>query len=92
MQGLQLLHVHIAVCVYVHYVVLQSGLWGAPPNWSRELVTYTCPSGYCDCSQSFDGEENIGCLLNYTDPNGICTEGRTGTCIDGRICALQLIM
>ena len=57
---------------------MQSGLWGAPPNWSRELVTYICPAGYCDCSQRFDDNESIGCLLNYTNPDEICSDIRTG--------------
>ena len=41
-------------------------------------MTYTCPSGYCDCSQGFDDDEGIGCLLNYTNPDEICSDIRTG--------------
>ena len=63
---------------WLYLMHAQNGLWGAPPNWSRELVTHTCPPGYCDCSQGFDNEENVGCLLNYTNPDEICTDTRTG--------------
>lgn len=45
-------------------------------------MTFTCPPGYCDCSQGFDMEENVGCLLNYTNPDEICIDTRTGTCAD----------
>ena len=41
-------------------------------------MTHTCPPGYCDCSQGFDDEESVGCLLNYTNPDEICTEIREG--------------
>ena len=63
-------------------IPMQNGLWGAPPSWSRELVTFTCPPGYCDCSQGFDMEENIGCLLNYTNPDEICSDTRRGKNVD----------
>ena len=76
-----LIHAYIDSVPSVICIPIQSGLWGAPPAWSRQLVTYTCPSGYCDCSQGFDGEENVGCLLNYTNPNEICSDTRMGTSI-----------
>ena len=42
-------------------------------------MTHTCPPGYCDCSQGFDDIEGIGCLLNYTNADEICSDIRTGT-------------
>ena len=41
-------------------------------------MTYTCPPSYCDCSQGFDDDRGIGCLLNYTNQDEICSDTRRG--------------
>ena len=47
-------------------------------------MTHICPPGYCDCSQGFEDSENIGCLLNYTNPDEICSDIRTGRVLHSR--------
>ena len=59
---------------------LQEGLWGAPPNWSRSLVTYQCPANYCNCT-GIAGERSIeGCALIFTNASLSCNPNRKGMC------------
>ncbi len=66
--------------VYTTLTHTQNGLWGAPPDYSRTLVTHTCPPGYCQCSGR-ESQRSEGCLLLYTEPNHICQDKREGTCL-----------
>ena len=62
------------------YTSLQEGLWGAPPNWSRSLVTYRCPANYCNCT-GIAGERSIeGCALIFTNASLSCNPNRKGLC------------
>ncbi len=58
---------------------IQNGLWGAPPTWSRTLVTHTCPSGYCNCTGDKQVQESEGCPLYYENFDRICDKTRNGT-------------
>ena len=64
----------LSTCFHFH----QDGLWGAPPTWSRTLVTYTCPSGYCNCTGDIESQETEGCPLLYDTPFKICDDTREG--------------
>ena len=80
----------LLVYIDTFYILRQDGLWGAAPNWSRELVTYICPSGYCDCSRGFeDGFQEVGCLLEYEQPLEICHETRTGNAVS--LCSFMMV-
>ena len=57
---------------------MQEGLWGAPPQWSRVLVTYSCPAGYCNCTGSPRENSTEGCALIYSSPGLSCHPKRSG--------------
>lgn len=56
---------------------IQSGLWGAPSEWSRDLVTYPCPPGYCYCNGAINNSDiREGCQLHFSQPEIICVSKR----------------
>lgn len=59
-------------------ILLADGLWGAPPSWSRKLVTYICPAGYCNCTGDIEFQETEGCPLLYKAQDRICDDKREG--------------
>lgn len=67
----EMVPVYFSLCI-------QDGLWGAPPKWSRILVTYPCPPQYCNCSGSPNDNTTEGCGLIYDDPSKSCSPMRNG--------------
>ena len=46
-------------------------------------MTHVCPPGYCDCEQSFqNGNDDVGCRLEYSDSSAICDKTRTGIAVN----------
>lgn len=62
---------------------MQDGLWGNFSTLDRKLVTHVCPPGDCDCEQIFqNGNDDVGCRLEYSDPSAICDKTRTGIAVN----------